>query len=248
MTRTYPAIRQPVARLAVSMAWGLIPVVAIFLAIVVPMFVAVGVLTNMFGSGEFTTAVEIAGSGAMKYFPMAVAIMMTPAFLPVFVAQGVTRRYVAYGGAGFIGIWAGTFAVVMAIGYAIEALILRAAGIDQVFEQPHLFTRWSDSYLIVVEYLLMIGAHLMVGWLIGTTYYRLRWFRATLLLPLTVLPALAVEYILGTGWAGVALNELTSYSRPTLAVVIPAALLVIILAWTINFTMIRNVPIRLKNG
>lgn len=247
MTRTYPQIANPVARVGITMTWGMLPVLGIFVAIVVSAFALISLIHFTVGDGT-NSIWQLPGSGALKYFPLALAIMLTPAFLPIYVAQGVTRRSIIRGGVIFIAIVSAGFGIIMAAGYAVEKLVLDAVGIEFHYDQPHLFTQWWQGHLIVAEYMLLVGVHMMVGWLIGTTYYRLRWFRATLLLPVTVLPALTVELLLGTGWAGASLEEFTAYTRQSLAITIPAALLVIALTWAINYALLRNIPIRHTNG
>lgn len=238
---------RPAARVGLTLTSGFSATLGIFLAIVVAIFVVVGAATAIFGEVE-TSVWQTAGGGAFKYFPMAIAIMLTPVLLPVYVAQGVTRRQFAIGAALFVVAWTTALTLAMVAGFAVEAAVFAAYGWPHEFVTPHLFDSWTEVHLIVAEYFLLIGAHLVAGWIIGTSYYILGWFRATLLLPVSAAPALAVEGLLATSWIGAGIAEFTTYSPPRLAVALPTALLVIAAGWAANYALTRSVPIKLKSA
>jgi hypothetical protein len=237
----------PVIRIGATTTTGLGLVIAAFLAVVVAIFAIIGVLTHQLGDLDASTW-QTAGAGAFKYFTLAIGIMITPVYLPVLVAQGLTRHYVALGGAVFIGCWSAVMAMAMWLGYAAERALYGVAGVTQEFDTPHLFTQWSEFHLVFAEYFLLIAVHMAVGWLIGTTYYRFGWFLATLLIPLVIVPAAVVEVLLATSWVGAGLDEFTTYAPPALAIAIPAALLAIAAAWAINYALIRTITITLKDA
>lgn len=237
----------PSVRVGLTITSGLAATLGIFLAIVVAIFVVVGAATAAFG--EVAASVwQYAGSGAFKYFPLAIAIMLTPVFLPIYVAQGVTRRQFAVGGALFAVAWAVALTLTMVAGYGIEAAAYGANGWPHAFETPHLFDSWTQVHLVIAEYFPLIAVHMVTGWIIGTTYYILGWFRATLLLPVSAAPALAVEALLATSWIGTAIEEFTTHRPPLPAVAVVGALLVIGAAWAVSYGLIRSIPIKLKNA
>lgn len=237
----------PAARVGRTITTGLGPTLGGFLAIVVVIFIVVGAATATLGDVE-ASVWQTAGTGAFKYFPLAIAIMLTPVFLPIYVAQGVTRRQFAVGGALFIIAWAAILALATVAGYGVEAAVYRANGWPHEFDTPHLFESWTQVHLVVAEYVPLIAAHMVAGWVIGTSYYVLGWFRATLLLPVSAAPALAVEALLATSWIGAAIEEFTTYRPPRTAVAVAGALLVIGAAWAVNYGLTRSISIKLKNA
>jgi hypothetical protein len=239
---THPAVR--VGR---TITTGLGPTLGIFIAVVAAIFIVVGAATAMFGDVE-ASVWQTAGAGAFKYFPLAIAIMLTPVFLPIYVAQGVTRRQFAVGGALFIAAWAAILTMAVVAGYGVEAAVYRANGWPHEFDTPHLFESWTQVHLVVAEYVMLIAAHMVAGWVIGTSYYVLGWFRATLLLPVTAAPALVVEALLATSWAGAGLREFTTYTPPLVGIAVSGAVVVIGAAWAVNYGLTRSLPIKLKNA
>jgi hypothetical protein len=239
---------RPPVRVGTTMVWGLAPTLGIFLVIVVAIFIALGAGFATFG--ELTASGwTYAGAGAFKYFPLSMAIMITPVLLSVYVAQGVTRRQFAVGAVLFITAWSLLLALIMLVGYAVEAAAFGATGRPYVFDTPHLFDTWTDVHLVLGEHVTLIAVHMMTGWLIGTTYYVLGWFRATLLLPVTLLPVAAVEVLMPNGWIGRSLfAEFPAYTPPPVAAAIPLALLVIGITWAVNFILVRELPIKVKNA
>ncbi len=237
----------PAVRVSTTTTAGFASTMAGFLAIVAAIFIVVGISTATFAEVS-TSAWQTAGAGAIKYFPLAIGIMMTPVLLPVYVAQGVTRRQVAGGLGLFIITWSVILTLAMVVGYAIEAGVYAAMEWPHGFDTPHLFGSWTEVHLIIAEYFPLIAVHMMAGWLIGTTYYVLRWFRATLLLPVSVLPILIVEGLLGTSWIGAGLESVPAYTPPHPALAVPLAIAVVAATWAVNYVLIRELPIKLGSS
>lgn len=235
----------PAVRVGAGLTSGLATTLGIFLAIVAAIFMVIAVAVGTFG--EVTESQwQTAGAGALKYFPLAMAVMLTTVLLPIYVAQGVTRRQFAVGASLFIAVWSALLALAMVVGYAIEAGVYDALGWSQEFDIPHLFDTWTQVHLIVAEYFPLVAIHMMAGWLIGTTYYVFGWFRATLLLPVSLAPVVVVEGLLATSWIGSALEHVESYTPPHVVIAVPAALAVIAATGAVNYLLIRELPIKLS--
>jgi len=232
-------------RVARQVLAGLRPVLAWFSAIVLIIFTLLGIgiiLSSDPGNG----AAEIAGAGAVRYFPMAIGIMLTPTMLPMYVAQGVTRRQFARVGVLVTLAFAALMALLMCVGYAIEALLYRLGGQTYELGLPHLFDSWNDFALIFTEYVILTAASVASGWLIGTMYYRMRWFWATLLIPVCLVPAAAAELLLQTSWVGSGLED-AGWTRPPLGMALPLSLLAVAVAMAATYVLTRNVTIKLKS-
>lgn len=222
---------------------GLKPVLAWFTVIILAVFAIVGTALIV-TSDTANTAAEIAGAGALRYFPMALGIMFTPVMLPMYVSQGVTRRQFARASAVVTFILAALMALLMCVGLAVERLAFEAAGQTYRLGLPHLFDTWNDFGLIVTEYVVLTAATIAGGWLIGTTYYSLHWFAATLLIPACLVPTVTAEMLLQTSWFGAGLEE-AGWARPPLALAIPSSLVAIAVAIAAAHLLTRNVTIKL---
>ena len=233
----------PAIRVALQVSRGFAPVIAIFLAIVIPVFVGVGVISCI-TDGE-GSAWEIAATGAFKWFPFALAVLVTPAILPMYVTHGVTRHQFLAGAMLTLGAFALAVAAFLNLGYAVEAAIHQAAGRPYELRSPHLFESWTEVPLVVAEYALLLAALLACGWLIGTLYYRLHCLWATLLIPAAVAPAAGAELLLQTSWTG-SWTESMGWTRPSLAVALSVTTLLIGATVAVVYALTRSVPIKLK--
>jgi hypothetical protein len=233
----------PAIRVAQHMSRGFAPVMAIFLAIVVPLFVGIGVFSAITdGDGSVW---EIAAAGAFKWFPFALAVLLTPAILPMYVAHGVTRHQFVVGALLTLGAFALAVAAFLNLGYAAESAIYQAVERPADLGSPHLFESWTEVPLVVAEYALLLAALLACGWLIGTLYYRLHWLWATLLIPAAMAPAVGAELVLQTSWTG-SWTESMGWTRPSLAFALPVTLLLIGATVAVVYALIRRMPIKLK--
>lgn len=224
---------------------GLRPVLMWFIAIAAVAFTLIGV-GIVLTSDPDSVATEIAGAGAIRYFPMAIGIMLTPTMLPMYVAQGVTRRQFARVCVLVTLAFAALMALFMCVAYAVEALAYRWGGKTYELSLPHLFDSWDEFELIFTEYLVLTAASIAAGWLIGSVYYRLHWFWATLLIPVCLVPAAAAELFLTTSWIGSGLEN-AGWTRPPLGLALPLSLIAIAVAMAATYALTRNVTIKLKS-
>ncbi|NDL56562.1 hypothetical protein [Phytoactinopolyspora mesophila] len=232
--------------LSVSMGF----VTLVFLAVVVVFFAAGGVLQAVVGGlhadGGWGSVWEYSQQ-AMRYYPMSIGVMLVPALMPAYVANGVTRREFTVGAVLMISGIAIGLGVVGAIGFAVEDAIFGWAGHATVYNFPHLFDGPGDVVAVVAvvgEFALHTSSHMVAGWLIGYTYYRYGGWTGTFLLPLTILPALAVEFLLGVSWIGGLLMDHTGYERLALPIVIPAVLATIAAAVLLIYFLTRRLAIK----
>jgi hypothetical protein len=122
--------------------------------------------------------------------------------LPVLVAHGLSRRTAAVAsGVVTVGLAIGG-ALVMQVGLSVESAAFRAAGLSYVLDDPHLFHEIGQSHLIFTEYLLLLAAFIVTGWLMTVGYYRFGGRRGVIAMPLAALPALGTVAALAGGWVG----------------------------------------------
>ncbi|HEX6338059.1 MAG TPA: hypothetical protein VFZ85_13950 [Jiangellaceae bacterium] len=233
----------PALRVARQVSRGFAPVIAIFLAIVIPLFMGIGVV-SFITDGEGSVW-EIAAAGAFKWFPFALAVLLTPALLPMYVTHGVTRHQFVAGAMLTLVAFAVAVAAIVNLGYAAESAIYRAVDRPHDFRDPHLFASWTEVPLVITEYALLLAALLAGGWLIGTLYYRLHWLWATLLIPAAMAPAGGAELLLQTSWTG-SWTESMGWTRPSLTVALSVSTLLIGATLALVYALTRSVPIKLK--
>lgn len=222
------------AGFSMAVVWFVVTVVVIFLVI--------GVIVDL-ATGGTSESIWENSQYATRYFPLSMGIMITAAYLPVAIASGVTRRSFGWAGAGVVIALSGLMAVLEAGGYLIEYGLYRLIGEVPEFTTPHLFDQGYQFWIIVPEVWIIVAANVGVGWLIGSAYYKWGWLGPTLALPLLLLPLLAVEAIMGVGWAGSALDAMDIERLPT-AVAVPAALAVLALTLAGMQRFVRTIDLR----
>lgn len=233
-----------------DLATGLRLNVLIFAAIFVVIFAVVGLIVALTGSLDGSTWDSVWENSAYgtRYFPLSLGIMLAPAYLPICVASGMTRRSFAIAAGIVVMAIAFGMALLEAAGYAVEYGLFQAAGGVQDFQSPHLFSDGLDVFWILLEVTITVGANVMAGYLIGAAYYRWGWFGPTLALPLLVAPTLAVEALMSVGWPGGLMIDTWGIERAPLAVVIPGSLAIIALNWWIATLITRTMPIRARKN
>lgn len=215
-----------------------------------------GIMVVVFAVGGFIVQTSSGGTGfsmwdygtqSPKYFSTAVGIMLTPAFLKLMVAQGVTRRMFSVASSIFLVGAAALTALLWVLAYQMERVIYDWQGWAQAMENRHLFTSTSQVGMIFTEFFLLIVAHEAAGWLLGITFYRLGFWRGVLLLPLSVLPAAATEFLLVAQWLAGPLSRL-GYDRPPLAVAVPAVVVVTALGLYAGYLLLRPMALKPAKG
>lgn len=181
-----------------------------------------------------------------RWWLFAMAITLVVAHLPLVVMHGVTRQ-AAIRAVGFASVlisfaWSGF----MVAGHVVEKLVFDRLGWPDTLDSPHLFTDGYDVLPMFAEYSLVFLAYITTGVLVGGVYYRFGAIRGTLLLTPALLPVVAIELLLSTGWVGSGLQDELSIGRPTAAVLIVASIVVLSFAALAIHLVLRDVPIQSK--
>ena len=233
-------------RVTRDLSWGLWRVLIMFVGIVVAIFAVVGVVVYVTGDFDGSTwdSVWENSAYATRYFPLAMGIMLTAAYLPVCVASGMTRRAFGLGASAIVVGMALVMAALEAAGYLIEDLLFTIGGGTQHFTSPHLFDAGTDVLVIIAEVAIVVSAHVAVGWAIGTAYYTSGWFWPTLLLPFMLVPIALVEGLMSVGWAGSLTIDTWGWDRLPLGTAIPLSLAVTALTLWGNQLAVRSIDIK----
>ncbi|HEY9409077.1 MAG TPA: hypothetical protein VIP77_05795 [Jiangellaceae bacterium] len=233
-------------RVTRDLGWGLWQVLIMFAGIVVLIFGGIGVVMAVTGSfdGSSWDSVWENSAYATRYFPLAMGIMLTAAYLPVCIASGMTRRAFGLGASAIVVGMALVMAVLEAAGYLVEDLLFTIGGGTQQFTSPHLFDAGTDVLVIIAEVSVLVAAHVAVGWSIGTAYYTSGWFWPTIMLPFMLVPIALVEGLMSVGWAGSLTIDTWGWDRVPLDTAIPLSLAVIALTLWANQLAVRSIDIR----
>lgn len=232
---------QEASIVARTMFTGQVRQLLYFWAIAIPIFVGIGVGIAMSGHLDQSTW-EKAELGCAKYYPFVMGIMITPIMLPLFVAHGVTRRSFSLGAAAFLVLYSGVFALIVTAGYGIEYIFYSANHLPIKLVAPHMFSSTAQLPLVFVEASLVLMAHMTSGLLIGSGFYRLGWWFGLLFLIPALLPALAADALLFTGWEGAAVHAL-GVGHPPTPVAVPIVIALIAAGMAANLPLVRSVAI-----
>ncbi len=230
----------------VAMMVGTRPAVVGYWAVMLVVFFAIGVVFQLV-TGRLNQSMWDYGTQSPKYFSMAMGITLTPAYLTLLIAQGVTRRMFSVAASIYIAAAAIATAGLWVLVYQAEHLIYSSQGWSQALENPHLFGDTSQRDLIFTEFFLLILSHEAAGWLLGITFYRFGFWRGVLLLPLALIPAAAAEFLLIAQWLADALSSI-GYQRPPLAVAVPSILVVSALGMYVGYLLLRPMALKPAKG
>jgi len=189
---------------------------------------------------------EIAAGIAQWYVGVACG-WMTDAQVPMFVANGRTRRdaFTEWGmSAGLLSIWA---ASLITIGSLIEALVYGIGDWPLVVDEPHLFGSHTDVGSIFLEYALTFLVWAAVGGFVGASLDRSRDVGWLSLIPGAVLLAPSGSFdrseigIFGVITRRLPVLDVTAVGGAVL-VALACTAIAVVLAWLV----VRDLPLRNK--
>jgi len=233
-------------QILLAMVLGLRQMLVGYWIVMIVGFLVIAVSVNAV-SGAIDVSMWDYGTQSPKYFSMAIGITVTPAFLNLLIAHGVTRRMFSVAVSIYLAGAAAATAVVWVLVYQVEHVIYSWQGWTQALSSPHLFTSTSQAGLIFTEFFLLVVSHEVAGWLLGITFVRLGFWRGLPLLPLSLIPAAAAEFLLVAQWLADPLNNL-GYHRPPLAVAVPSVLVVSALGLYAGYLLLRPMALKPAKG
>jgi hypothetical protein len=237
---------QRLRQVLLAMVIGLRQMLVGYWLVMVVAFLAGGIVIQLV-TGTVDHSVWDYGTQSPKYFSMAIGITITPAYFALLVAQGVTRRMMSVAASIYLTGAAAATALLWVVVYQIEHLLYSWQDWPQTFTNTHLFTSTSQVGLIFAEFFLLILSHEVAGWLLGITFARFGFWRGLLLLPVSLLPAAATEFLLVAQWLAAALTG-AGYHRPPLAIGVPSVLVVSALGLYAGYLFLRPMALKPAKG
>jgi hypothetical protein len=174
-----------------------IPATAFLWTIFAVIVAAVGVA--MAGLDAVTGSVWEPAARIPRWFAAAVGASFTWSSLPVYLAHGYTRREFATQMPVFIAGLAATLALLMTVGFAVERILFRAAGLPAVLSRAHLFVSSDQFLLVLAEFLLLLPVWVVSGALVGAGFARNTGL-GMLLVPTALVMVTVAEFVAGPGY------------------------------------------------
>jgi hypothetical protein len=171
--------------------WAIVVVVA-------GVLIYLGTRTDVF-EGEPPDGVV---NGSVKFFLFVLGIILPVASVAIHVAAGGTRRSfvrATWITGGVVGV---TFGLAAALLGYVEWLVLDRLGWEAEQEIQNLYADGGQIGTVFLVQLFFCGVYWLAGAAIGMGYYRLKFVRGTLALPLLLLPVVLVELALQSGFFG----------------------------------------------
>ncbi|MEE6280336.1 hypothetical protein [Georgenia sp. MJ170] len=208
-------------------------------AVVLPAAAVIMLIIDRVGTVE-VSILQYVRNGPAIWMLFSVAIIVTAGYLPVHVANGMTRRTAIRGALLAALLGSLLFGVAMSLAVLAEGAVYDVMGWSHDAASgaevtPGVWDQGAGHMLL--DYTLACLGGAVAGLLVGMSYYRAGGWWGTMALPLTVLPALAVTFLGGDTQATFGTWILTPAFGTAVTVVL-------ILAAGLAFALLaRNVPI-----
>lgn len=223
---------------------------AIFIVVMAMIFSGIGLIVHVTGGfdGSTWTSIWEQAMYGTRYFPLSMGVVVLVGFLPVATTHGIGRTSFVLGTSVLVITMGVAVALFLAAGHWIEYRLFAAGGAVAEYSSPHLFSSGRDVGWVFVESVVIVTANIAGGYFIASMYYRWRWLRATLALPVLILPIVAVEALMSSGWPGNVVIGTLDIDRGPLAAVIPASVAVIVGTFVLTLAVLRRTDVRTTSG
>ncbi|MFI6296462.1 hypothetical protein ACIBEJ_33065 [Nonomuraea sp. NPDC050790] len=225
-------------RLLAANLWVAFFAWAAYLVVIIVLTLAIHVFGNL------TQSVWEQASQLPRWVVLFVGVAMVRQFLPLFVANGQTRRQFGFQAAITTALYTPFVALLMTAGFLVERVLYTIIARPQSLERAHLYTDPTQVWLVFLEYTVDFMAWITAGMFMGAGFYR---WRAGGLLTIPVGVGLVVLGLSAVGTRfGVPLSALSlGFELPTgpllaLGVGLGTFALGLLLTWSV----IRDTPLR----
>ena len=227
----------PVLRRLLDEQWFLL--VAAWAAVTVVMLASTAVLA---GLDQLDGSVWEQASQVSRWFALFIGVYLTGTCLRLVVVHGQTRRAFMTQAAVFTVVYTAVFAALCAASFAIETALYRIAGWPQTLTADHLYASPTQYGHIFLTFWLTLAVWLATGAFIAAAFHR---GRALGLLTIPIGLALISPTELAAGFNSVPFLDLVlPLTDPPTLVVVALCLAGFALALTVNWALIRHIPIR----
>jgi hypothetical protein len=200
-------------------------------------------------SGEVDGSQWDGQATVFHYAMVAAGVTIVTGYLPVIVAQGVTRRTAADGGLVTMAGLAVAGAVLTTLAFVIEALVF------SVNDWPHVLTGDRDMHiydqpdqygLILLEIAILFVTHALAGMVMAAGVFRFGWVRGAGWLVAGAAIAATSEYLMGSGFVGVRIGDALGIDAPPVGVGVAGSLALAAVAVLATRWLARGMPIPIR--
>ncbi len=208
---------------------------------------------NLVANGVWDDVEGSHWDGQVNVFQYAIffgGIMVAAGYLPVVVANGVTRRAAVGGGIVAIVLLAIAGAVLTTLVFGIEHAVFAINDWSHVLtgDEMHIYDRPDQYGLILVDVLARYLTHAFAGMVVGVGLYRFGWvWGAPFILAGAVL-AIVAEYLVGSGFVGVRLGDALGLDPPPVGVGVAGCVVVAAAAALLAGRLARGMPILIRHS
>jgi hypothetical protein len=194
--------------------------------------------------GSMTQSLWINTYAGWQRWPLAGAgFTMIATFLPLFATNGATRRRLAQSAMVTAVVLAVAGAVVITVGYALEALLYRAEGWTHAVSEGGR-TIGSVGYpALLTMYSVTLAAYFVGGWLVAVGVYRLGWWGLVPGLAAGFALVILVEYLVAVDAAVTQFDVLDRVDGPPLALGAVLAIATTALAAALAGRLTRSIDV-----
>lgn len=210
--------------------------------------VVIGITLGIAWFGDLTQSVLDPASGVALWGIAILTGYLVYSYLPLYIANGRTRRSAAIEGSIFLVIFSTAAAALMSVSYLLEDVVFRIGGWPREFENEHLFSSHVQTHLVFGEYLILFLVWVFAATFVGAGFYRsdsLGW----LLLFVGVLVGNVISTLVG--WSigpFVFVAELLDINTPSLPAGLVLGSVAVLVSVAIGWLVIRDMPLRSKSG
>lgn len=231
-------IRQPVFR-HLWRASGLLPLWALFLAVVAVITLVVGFFVDIEKSA-WGYAAQLP-----PWFLFGLGVYASAVYLPLHITHGHTRKEFLAQALVWVMLLAPAAAALMTLTFGIERLAYQATGWTQAFDDDvdGLFSTPEQYGWIFVGSWLVYLSYMAIGAALGAAFYRQAWHGLAGLLMIPVALVLIVPGSMA-GWSGASEVPASLWPDRAAAVTITGSLLAFVVAGSITWAFVRDMPVR----
>jgi hypothetical protein len=184
-----------------------------------------------------------------RWFALFIGVYLANTILPLHITHGQTRREFSIQAVVFIVLFAAALAVLITLGFLLEAGLYRLAEWPHDLSENHIFTSVRQIPLIFIEYWLVLALWTAGGAFIAAGFYRSESLGA-LTIPLAMVPAAIAEIAYGSSWGPLTfvLERVADSSGKSLALALPLGAASIALMLAMTWPIVRDIPIRPKKS
>ena len=217
--------------------------------------IGVALLTaNLIASGvwgDVDGSVWDGQSSVFQYAILAGGIMVVTGYVPIMVAQGVTRRAAADGSLVAVAGLAVAAALATTLAYGVEHVVFAVNDWPHVLggtRELHIYDSPDQYGLILVEVLALYATHVVAGMVIGAGFFRFGWVWGIPYLLGGVALAVVGEFLVASGFAGVRVGDALGLDAPPVGVGVAGVVALVAVGAVTARRVIRGLPVEVRDA